>query len=245
MQGETKQDAPATKTTTVIYFSNGTKGKLCGNIGFTKALLDLLSLKVSERPHIKPRKAEPPTKKKQKKQQLQKEKTWGSGPYPYKKFIPGAWELLRAVLKNGPVLLVVYSFSCRAFSLMFSKEDKEGNGVDNPLLTSDDLDLVSRNLKGIVFLSPPRNTRKERKAGESDMSFDWSQSYGLIPNDVPIHFVLADKSPLQLRTFTRSLHAESQKKREKGTSTLKVIGNSKETFFGRKQELADYINAIL
>ena len=49
-------------------------------------------------------------------------KKWGSGKYPYKKLIAENLEpTLMAALDRGPVLLICYSFSCRAVSLMFSR----------------------------------------------------------------------------------------------------------------------------
>jgi hypothetical protein len=241
-----------------VLLSDGCAGECFGKgIGLT-ALREKLTRarEVTERPLKKPSTG-PPAEKKQK-----THIPLGSGKYPYTKFVQHLWKLLRAELEKGPVLLVVYSFCCRAACLIF-------NPQSNPSLAADDLLLVTRNLRGVVFLSPPerimriemkerkaREARKERKEGgapsrnpkggtegENEMDLDWARSYELIPHDIPMHFVCGEKA--RQHKFILKVYESCEMTEGRTAPTMEEIAGDTGTFVSREEEVANHVNSLL
>jgi hypothetical protein len=230
----------ASPTNTAVLLSDGTKGRCFGkDVGLT-ALKNLLpkAREVKERPLNREKTAErreagEPANKKQK---TTPNFPIGSGKYPYTKFVAHVWQLLRQELEKGPVLLVAYSFSCRAVSLIFSEQSN--------MLTTDDLKLVKQNLKGIVFLSPPYSSNK-KKPSDNAMDSDWSLSYGFVPDCIPMHFVLGELGLKKQTTFVNSIHSTLIAQKRSAITAVKTIQNSKGIFVGCEQKVATFVDSLL
>ena len=70
----------------------------------------------------------------------------GSGRYPYGRLRLKLRALLQTHLARGPVVLVAYSFSCRAVSLLWLPDG----------LVDEFAPALLRNLRAVVMLSPPK-----------------------------------------------------------------------------------------
>ena len=180
-------------------FSDGTTGSCFGKSeGLTRLTSYFTHHNIVERPRMHPSTGQ------------SKSKGIGSGKYPYKKFIAENLQpTLMEALDQGPVLLVCYSFSCRAVSLMF--------GRPNLTLTR------MKNLIGIVMLSPPGSPSTDkfaRKFAHNGVTFqnrkilddaefdkDWANSYLRIPCWVPVHFFVGAQAVKTMRDRSTNLVA--------------------------------------
>ncbi len=214
---------------TTVFLSDGTQGACFGRgKGLNKLSALLTQVNVKERPLYR--------------MLANVCKKIGSGKYPYKTFLEEyLWAPLREQLEKGPVLMVCYSFSCRAAGLMFQ------------LFSEDDLELVKRNLRGIVFLSPPANASKgyidnDRPApnGGGNMDSDWAQSYGLIAPHVPMHFVIGQQTKKRkLGRWTKSVFDACGMFGPDCTCTWKEIEGSDGMFVGYEEQVAAFIGSLL
>ena len=172
----------------------------------------------------------------------------GSGRYPYTTFVSYLWRLVRAELERGPVLLVAYSFSCRAVSLMLSACN-QNPGEHQFSLDHNELALVRRNLRGVVFVAPPNThsfsegDRVTIKADRNLLGTDWAQGYGAIPRifpDLPVHFVVGAKCRAKLRYWTSSLR-DALKDSGCTATQYHEIPEANGVLVHAKRQLADYI----
>ena len=198
-----------------------------------------------------------------------------SGKYPYKNFIQQHFlPLLLAQLRRGKVLLVCYSFSCRAVSLLFQSLLTEGAA------DLDQLNLIQTNLIGIVLLSPPFGNNKkdhtvpvvlqqnEKVADQDFFDQNWAASYTFVPQWLPLHFIVGAKAATKFKEWTKSLVAglnaanvvvpamadgmrkwwDGNGERKKSERTFRVIEDCKETFVDHvdsvAQAIADFLTFI-
>ena len=182
-----------------ILLSDGTTGSCFSNVSKSVGLnalaleANLSKYKIVERPQVNETTS----------------KRWGSGKFPYTNFIKTCLQpILLQELRKGQVLLVCYSFSCRAASLMFDGCEES----DKELMT------LIQNLIGIVMLSPPCKEIKKINIPVTislpshEMNFkeyfndDWTNSYIKIPSLVPVHFFVGGQVKHQkLALWTKSL----------------------------------------
>lgn len=194
-----------------------------------------------------------------------------SGKYPYKNFIQQHFlPLLNAQLHNGKVLLVCYSFSCRAVSLLFQSLLTEDAAADQ-------LNLIQTNLIGIVLLSPPFGDNKkdhtvpvvlqqnEKVADQDFFDQNWAASYTFVPQWLPLHFIVGAKAATKFKDWTESLVAglnaanvvvpamadgmrkwwDGNGQRKKSERTFRVIEDCKETFVDHVDSVARAIADFL
>jgi hypothetical protein len=241
--------AAAAPTRTTVFLSDGTTGRCFGErVGLTRlrAILEGAgggTVRVVERPLSRRETAAAaaaaggaaPAKKRN-----TETIPLGSGRYPYARFVGYLWRLVRAELERGPVLLVVYSFSCRAVSLMLSALDQN------------DLALVRQNLRGVVFVAPPNKHRFSKNdrvtiEDDGDLDSDWAQGYGVFPRELPglpVHFVVGAKCPAKLRNWTCSLRGALS---DRGCSNTQYheIPEAKGVLVHAEMQLAAYIQTVL
>ena len=251
-------------TMITIVLSDGTKGSIAcckkvgavqtvGMLGLKKSLLQLLP--DDYECIVRPQKYQKATGTPKKTTTMT---SIVSGKYPYKNFIQQHFlPILNAHLSRGKVLLVCYSFSCRAVSLLFQSLLTEDAAADPR-----QLNLIQTNLIGIVLLSPPFGNNKkdhtvpvvlqqnEKDADQDFFDQNWAASYTFVPQWLPLHFIVGAKAKTRFKDWTKSLveglnaanvvvpaMADGMRKwwdengeRKKSVRTFRVIEDCKETF---------------
>ena len=200
-----------------ILLSDGTTGSCFGKTGgglsdLAKPLADLIqNVRIAQRKLTHAPPPEQSEKSEYKPSTPQNAKGWGSGKYPYKKFIK---ECLLPILLNeinecDKVLLVCYSFSCRAIGILFQS------------LTSEEVTSIEKKLLGIVMLAPPlgpsrtnknvpiefssQPSKEESDAYKDYFTNDWANSYTCIPYSIPLHFLVGAYANNNKKAWTESL----------------------------------------
>ena len=77
------------------------------------------------------------------------------------------------------------------------------------------------------------------------MDFDWSLSYGLVPDCIPMHFVLGELGLKKQTTFVNSIHSTLIAQKRSAITAVKTIQNSKGIFVGCEQKVATFVDSLL